>query len=225
MPRARTAIFVMGNMIHPAHFEDPEKRPDGKDDLRQLGIEPHEKVIACIARLIPEKMLDDVVRSVAWLKEQGAPVRLLFVGDGAERDNLARLAAGLGISSQIVFAGNRDQEWLARVIPGLDAVVSPISGRALTEAGLGAAPIVAYDVDWQGEVIRTGETGELVPCGDWQEMARTIGRLLGDPGYGRRLGSRLRAELMEMMDPRKTNSAQAAVYDRLLEARRRARRS
>jgi len=102
--------------------------------------------------------------------------------------------------------------------------VSPISGRALTEAGLGAAPIVAYDVDWQGEVIRNGETGELVPCGDWEQMARAIGHLIDDPGYARRLGDRLRAELMEMMDPEKTNRAQAQVYDRLLNPRDRAGR-
>jgi len=218
----RTAIFVMGNMIHPAHFQDPRKRGDGSDDLRQLGIEPAGKVIACIARLIPEKMLDDVIRSIAWLKERGTSVNLLFVGDGVARDNLASLAVELGVASQITFAGNRDQEWLARVICALDAVVSPISGRALTEAGLGAAPVVAYDVDWQGEVIRTGETGELVTCVRWQEMARAIGRVLDNPLYARRLGDRLRAELIEMMDPNKTNSVQAAVYERLLSARARA---
>jgi glycosyltransferase involved in cell wall biosynthesis len=224
VPRERTAIFVMGNMIHPAHFIDPSDRASGLDDLRQLTFDADDKVISCIARLIPEKMLDDAVRSVAWLKERGTLVHLLFVGDGGDRDNLANLASELGVSSQIVFAGNRDQEWLARVIPALDSVVSPISGRALTEAGLGAAPIVAYDVDWQGEIIRTGETGELVACGDWEQMARAISRLIDDPAYARGLGSRVRAELMEMMDPEKADRAQAEVYDRLLNPRDRAGR-
>ena len=54
--------------------------------------------------------------------------------------------------------------------------------RALAEAALGAAPIVAYDVDWQVEVVATDITGEWVSYGDWQALSSFTIRMLSDRG-------------------------------------------
>lgn len=216
VPRERTAIFRLGNAVHPVHFVDPADRGGGAGDLASLGIAPTSKVAGCIARLIPEKMLDHVVRAAALLKEREVEVHALFIGDGLIRDELAALARELGVAELIHFAGNRDQDWLARVIPHLDAVVSPVTGRALAEAGLGGAPVVAYAIDWQPEVIRTGETGELVSLGDYRAMADAIERVVTDREYASRIGANLRREMSEMMDPEAVNRAQMSVYEQLL---------
>jgi len=219
VPRDRTAIFRLGNMIHPIHFSDPDNRPDAAADLEELGLRAGTKAIACIARLIPEKMLDHVLRAIAELTERDCEATVIFIGDGPIREQLTALARDLGIGHLVRFAGNRDQEWLSRVMPLLDAVVSPLTGRALAEAGLGGAPVAAYAIDWQPEVIRTGETGELVPPGDWRGMADAIERLLRNPDYARHLGAQLRRELAETMDPKAIDRAQAEVYDQILKRR------
>jgi len=211
----RTAIFKLGNAIHPLHFMEPSKRKDGTADLETIGV-TQQKVLLCISRLEALKLTDHVIRVVFHLKARGWNVKALFVGDGSLQDSMAALAEELDVAEQIVFCGNRDQEWLARVIPRAAVVVSPLTGRALAEAALGGAPIVAYDVDWHSELIETGITGELVPYLQYSLMADAVERFLKDEEYGRKAGSNVRRRALEMMDSRAIEEAQICVYEKLL---------
>lgn len=96
-------------------------------------------------------------------------------------------------------------------------VLSPHMGRGLTEACLAGSPIVAYDYDWQGEIIHSGKTGELVPDGDWTEMALRAGDLLNNPEKARQLGNNARYLAMEMMSPEKLKAIEISSYDDLLD--------
>jgi len=95
-------------------------------------------------------------------------------------------------------------------------VLSPHMGRGLTEACLAGAPIVAYDYDWQGEIILSGKTGELVTDGDWTEMALRAAVLLDNPEKARQLGNNARSLALEMMSPEKLKSFEISSYDSLL---------
>jgi glycosyltransferase involved in cell wall biosynthesis len=211
VPFDRTAIFRVGNLIPAQHFTPPEDRPDGNADLAELGVDG-QNTLLCIARLEELKLTDHVIRAVAWLKQNGRHAVALMAGDGSYKPNLEALADDLGVSDRILFIGNRDQQWLSRVIPAVSAVVSPLTGRALAEAALGGAPIAAYDIDWQGEIIETGVTGELVPYLDHGALGAAIERLLGDPERARRMGDAVRARACDMMDPDKADRDQVAVY-------------
>ena len=50
-------------------------------------------------------------------------------------------------------------------------------------------PVVAFDVDGVGEVVRDGESGLLVPAEDTEAMARAIERLLDDAVLREQLGA------------------------------------
>ncbi len=210
----RSTLFRYGNLIDKIHFLPRSQRPGGRSLLGEFGtLEP--KLLLYVGRLERVKQPDHVVRVLALLREWGQRVSLLIVGDGSLRTALVALAENLGVSSHVVFCGNRDQQWLAQVIPIADVVLSPHTGRALSEAALGAAPIVAYDVDWQGELVRAGATGELVPCGDWIRMAEAARRLLTDLNYARRLGDNARTSALEMMDPQALNRHEIDQYEAL----------
>jgi glycosyltransferase involved in cell wall biosynthesis len=112
------------------------------------------------------------------------------------------------------------QDALAQLYASALVVISPHTGRALSEAALGGAAVVAYDIDWQGELIVDGETGLLVPHGDVQAMARGVLDLLADPALARRLGDRLRASALRMLDPAALNAHERSEYSKLLDARR-----
>lgn len=205
----RCTLFRYGNLIDPAHFLEPALRPE-PESLPAKGF------LLCIARLEKVKRVADVIEVLAAVRRRGFDVQALLVGDGAERENLAALAGKLGVEDQVEFCGNRNQHWLATMIPRALAVVSPHTGRALTEAALGAAPVAAYDVDWQYELIETGVTGELVHFGDCQALSAATARLLGDRSYARRMGDNLRNRVMEMMDPVKLNRHEQAEYEKLI---------
>ena len=208
----KCTIFRYGNLINAAHFQEPAKRPLPDN----FGIA--HPFLLCISRLELVKKVDDVVRVLAFVRDCGFEVQAYLVGDGAERENIKNLAFELGVADHLIFFGNKDQLWLSAMIPRAAVVLSPCTGRALTEAALGAAPVVAYDIDWQSEMIESGSTGELVPFGDWQSMAAAVVKLLGDPPYSQTLGANLRALTLEMMNPINLDNHERQQYSELLQS-------
>jgi glycosyltransferase involved in cell wall biosynthesis len=86
----------------------------------------------------------------------------------------------------------------------------------LTEAALGAAPVVAYDIDWQGEMILDGQTGRLVRHGDLRGMAEATAELLADPARAAGFGRRLREFAGTMLDPKALDDHEREQYARLI---------
>lgn len=221
VPEERTAIFRLGNLLHRCHFADVATRSPPIEDLRALGIEEGDQLLLCVSRLAALKLTDHVVAVMGQLKDRHPRAKLLFLGDGPQRPELELQAEALGVGDRVIFAGNRDQQWMANLVPLAAVVVSPLKGRALAEAALGGAPVAAYDLDWHGELIVSGETGELVPARDVDALADAVDRLLSDPVRARRLGENVRRATIEMMDPDRVDEAQRLVYEQVLSKRRR----
>jgi glycosyltransferase involved in cell wall biosynthesis/ubiquinone/menaquinone biosynthesis C-methylase UbiE len=211
-----STLFRYGNLLAKQHLDEPRVRPDGRHLLDALGVN-HKRFLLTIARLESLKHLDDVVRVLAEIRRRGYDFKAVIVGDGSLRETLIDLSRELGVKDEVVFCGNKDQDWLAQVIPLATVVVSPFMGRALTEAALGAAPIVAYDLDWQSELIQTGVTGELVPRRDLEEMTNAVERYLKKPTYARSMGSAVRKRVLEMMEPSKLDEHERKTYLGLLD--------
>lgn len=210
-----TAIFRLGTIIDAAHFSDPAGREDASADFAALGI-TSEKTLICISRIEPLKLIDDVVKVTAILKKRGWPVKTLIVGDGSIRNQMVELAKELDVENEVIFCGNRDQKWLLRMIPRMSAVLSPLTGRALAEAALGKIPVVAYDIDWHGELIESGVTGELVPYKDYEKMADATEKIFKDPAYAELVARNVRDRVKEMMDPQMNMQMQRDTYENLL---------
>jgi glycosyltransferase involved in cell wall biosynthesis/ubiquinone/menaquinone biosynthesis C-methylase UbiE len=211
-----STLFRYGNLIAKQHLDEPRVRPDGQHLLDALGVN-HKRFLLTIARLERLKHLDDVVKVLAEIRRRGYDFKAVIVGDGSLRETLIDLSRELGVKDEVVFCGNKDQDWLAQVIPLATVVVSPFMGRALTETALGAASIVAYDLDWQSELIQMGVTGELVPPRDLEEMTNAVERYLKKPTYARSMGSAVRKRALEMMEPSKLDEHERNTYLRLLD--------
>ena len=206
-----STLFRYGNLIDKRHFVVPSQRTGGHCLLQEIDVISHQFILY-IGRLESVKHPDDVVRVLARVLGRGYAVKAVFAGDGQLRSGLLNLARELGVENQIVFVGNVDQDWLSKVLPLASAVISPHTGRALSEAALGGVPIVAYDVDWQREIIQTGITGELVCHLDHEGMADSLERLLKDSGYARKMGEAVRNRIIEMMDPKTLDQHERDQY-------------
>lgn len=207
-------IFRYGNLLAPEHRLPPAERGTDAALFARLGIGPG-RYMLCIGRLGAVKFPDDAVRVLGGVTALGHDVKLLFAGDGEMRQELTDLAASLGVANRLVFGGNQDQHALAQLNAHCALVISPLTGRALSESALGAAPLVAYDLDWQGDLVRTGETGELVPFRDVTALTRAAARMLDDPARARRLGAKARERAMAMLDPVALDRHERDTYDRL----------
>lgn len=211
----RTTLFRYGNLIDKRHFKEPGTRGDCQRELAAFGLEPR-KFLLYIGRLEKVKHPDDVIRVLAEVRRRGHEVKAALVGDGGMRPSLVALAKDLGVCEHVIFCGNQNQGWLSAVIPKAAVVVSPHTGRALSEAALGAAPIVAYDLDWQRELISTEITGELVRHNDWAAMADAADRYLTDTEYATRMGGAVRERALRILSPETLDQHEREQYALLL---------
>jgi glycosyltransferase involved in cell wall biosynthesis len=211
----RTTIFRYGNLLAPEHQQPPEEREVDAALFAKLGIKPG-CYLLCIGRLEPVKFPDDAVRILGAVVKAGHDIKLFFAGAGDMRADLLALGNELGVADRIIFGGNQNQKALAQLNTHTACVISPLTGRALSEAALGAAPIAAYDLDWQSDLVETGKTGELVPFRDVQAFGAAVCKLLSDPVYAKAMGQAARERAREMLDPEVLDAHERAEYSKLL---------
>jgi len=212
---ARTTVFRYGNLLSPEHRQPPEERVFDESLLARLGLDPGRYLLA-VGRLQPLKFPEDCVDVLAELRTRGHDIKLCFAGEGELETPLRAQAAELNVTDQTVFAGNQNQAALAQLNAHAAVVLSPFTGRALSESALGGAGIVAYDLDWQGELIEDGLTGRLIPFRDKAAFIHATEELIVDPEKRAAFGAAVRRRALEMLDPDVLDAHERAEYRRIL---------
>jgi len=205
----KISLFNMGSTLNIKHFQNPRQRAG----ILPKKCLPRTPFILVISRLEKIKYVDHVIMALPKIAKKVSNIKLLLVGDGAERKNLFLLAEELGVLNRISICGNQNQEWLAKVIPRASVVVAPLSGRSLAEAALGGAPIVAYDLDWHNEIIINNKTGRLVPFHDIHGLARETIKILKNPAKAKNMGRMARRRALSLLDPEKASLNQKKLYE------------
>lgn len=181
---------------------------------KEFGLGPEVPVLGVVGRLERQKGHRFLLDALPGVLAEFPDVRLLLVGDGALRGDLEGHAAGLGVSSHVIFAGFRTD--VPRLLDAMDVVVLPslYEGMPLTaiEAAAMAKPLVATHVDGSPEVVRNGETGILVPPADSAALGEAVRALLRDPAGARRLGAAGRAHVLARFELSAQIEATARVY-------------
>lgn len=160
-----------------------EETTIGREEARrQLGISDDGVWLGWVGRLSAEKGPDLMIQALAEVPD----ARLLMVGDGRERASLELLAASLGVSGRVRFAGLvKDSQ---RLMKAFDRLV--ISSRTegtpmvLFEAIAAGVPVVATRVGGIPDVVSEREAYLAEP--DAGQLARQIRLALGDGGEAER---------------------------------------
>ena len=197
VPRER--ISVVRNTVVPA---DPVERPA---EGRTVGV---------IARLVPEKGLEDFVEAMAALRGEDGTTRAVIVGDGPLRDALEERCTALGLDGAVAFWGERtDARSLLRKFDVL-AVPSRAEGTPLTilEAMWAGVPLVATTAGGIPEQIRDGREALLVSPGDVAGLADALRRVLDRRALARRLAASARHRAATTFSPDRMVDAILAVY-------------
>jgi len=188
-----------GNVIDPGHFVSPHER-NSQGALAAEIRESESRWLIHVGRLFAIKHVEDCYEVLKKLHYQSVEATLLYVGDGPLKAVIEERARRDDLHEKVRFVGNLDQGVLAGVIPLCSVALSPHTGRALAEVALGGLPIVAYDLEWQGELVENNVTGLLVPKGDVSAMAKGVELLLNDRVRAATLGAKARDRALEMMD-------------------------
>jgi glycosyltransferase involved in cell wall biosynthesis len=188
--------FLAGNGVPPEKVFTAECSVDNEWFMRpvagaerealraSLGADDRPLVLA-VARLVPEKGLDVLVRAAASLRDLDPVVAV--VGTGPLGDHLRALAAGAGVELRLV--GGVPPEAMPLYYAAADVFVMPSIttprvrepwGLGVNEAHCQHTPVVVSDAVGAaaGGLVVHGETGLVAPERDHEALAAAIRRLL-----------------------------------------------
>lgn len=187
-------------------------------------------LILGVGRLVAKKGFDTLIEAVATLVAAGQAVKVMILGEGPERERLARRATERGVC--LALHGHVDESEVSAALAAATALalpsrVAPDGDRdglanVLLEAMAVGTPVVTTTAGSATDAVTDGETGLLVPPDDSAALAAALRRLLDDPALGRRLAAAARARVELDFDV-SVNAARLAAW--LREAATRATRS
>ncbi len=115
------------------------------------------------------------------------PARLVFVGNGPEREPAARMIEERGLGDRVRFMDR--QVDVSRLIPLADVylILSEHESFGLTalEAMSCGVPVVGTSGSGMDEFLGDGVAGSLFQVGDVPAIADGVARILGDPALAR----------------------------------------
>lgn len=177
---------VDGELFHPQRDGDLVRRRHGLGDAFVLGFTGTLKSWHGVHHLL---------RAAAAALPSLPNLKVLIVGEGPERVQLAALAQALGLAERVVFTGHVDHAEVGGYVAACDLLAAPygpmddhwFSPLKVAEYLATGKPVVASAIGQLAE--RTDESVGvlLVPPGDEQALAAALIRVAGDPGLRARL--------------------------------------
>ncbi|MEX0816672.1 MAG: glycosyltransferase family 4 protein [Gaiellales bacterium] len=172
-------------------------------------------IVLCVGRLAGPKGFDHAIAALRDL----AAARLVIVGEGHDRGALETLAAGLGVSDRVLFAGAHPPDVVATYMAAADLFLFPTEYEepapvVLPEAMACGLPVIAADIGGIAEVIdRPGENGILVPPGAVDPLVGAAASLLADAAARRRMGEAARRRVEEAYTMELMVERTLAIYE------------
>jgi len=148
----------------------------------ELGLEASKKYLISVGRLVKRKDYRTLLEALSFVED--ANIELLLIGEGPEREDLARYAESLGLSKRVHFLGFVEEEKKFQYLQNSDLyVLSSLHegfGIVLQEAMQVGLPIVATNNGGQTDFVEDGVNGFLVDVGDSKKMAERISYIAQD---------------------------------------------
>jgi len=188
---------------------DTDRFAPGKNVAEGAGI-------LSIGNLIPIKGHEQLLRAFAEVAGKFPEVSCTLIGEGAERDRLAAIAADLKLEGKLRLLGRQSRQQIADAMKGCMVFVLPSRyeglGCVYLEAMATGRPVIACLGQGIGEVIQNGLSGLLVPPDDLAELSDALRRLLMSSELRRFLGENARRRILEGFRLEDQASRLAEVY-------------
>ena len=153
-----------------------------------------------VARLVPQKGIDVLIRALAQTTGATRDWTLTLVGDGPEREALERQVLQAGLQEKVHFLGYRPDPQTFLLQAGVFVLPSRFEGmpNALLEAMAAGLAVVVTDASpGPLEVVVNGVSGLVVPSDEPSALADALDHLAADPGLRERMGAAARDTLRQ----------------------------
>jgi len=162
----------------------------------RFGIEPKQKAILFVGKLIDVKRPLDVIEALKILRGRGVNACCVIAGDGPLREQMEANANMWGVP--VVSLGFRNQSELPEIYVAADVMAlssgSETWGLVVNEALACGTPVVVSDaVGCAPDLVVEGKTGLVYPLGDAVALAVALQRVLAGPSSPAALRDRIDA--------------------------------
>lgn len=217
-------VRTVYNGLDPARVQLPQA--DRKEILASLNL-PEGRFVTIVANMRahvwkPEPLCykdhPTFLRAAQLVHERLPDAGFIIAGEGELLEATQELARSLGIADRTFFIGRcRD---VGRVLSISDVCVlssrSEGFSNSILEYMAAGRPVVSTDVGGAREAVVHGETGYLVPAGDYNRLAEHIASLLSDPERARAMGEAGRRVVNEKFSSNKQVQTVESLYGELL---------
>lgn len=175
---------------------------------------PDELIVGTVAPLRAEKNIARLLKVFAELPAS-RPLRLLLVGDGNQRSNLEELAAQLGISDRVVFAGHCEDVdkllgWIDIFVMTSDTEQMP---NSILQAMAAGRAIASFDVGDVKAMLPDESKAFVTPKESDDALRGSLETLLSDESLRTDAGARNRAQAVEIYAAERMFAAYEKVFD------------
>jgi glycosyltransferase involved in cell wall biosynthesis len=190
---------------------------DGSAFRDMYGIAKDEIVVGSVSSIVGYEGFATLLSAAALLRDAGTPVRVLIVGDGAERPALLAQVERLGLRDIALLPGRVGPDEALQAQAAIDIFACPredlrvcrlVTPLKPVEAMALGKPVVLSDLPALSELVGADGAGLLVPPGDPEAFAKALAALRDDPERRRVMGEAGRAEVAA----RRTWSSLARTY-------------
>ena len=188
-------ISVILNGIDTARFSKARAEFDRRRFFGSWKLPADSLLVGAVGELTPLKGQEEILRAASQLLKQLPQIHFIIAGVDHSRENqhrtrLEHLIKELNLTTHVSLVGWLDD--LAELYCALDMFVSASHtesfGLAIAEAMASGTAVVATETEGASELVKTGETGLLVPIGNVDKLAESILLLLRDKEARVRLG-------------------------------------
>lgn len=155
----------------------------------RYGVSPHEKLVLCVGRLVPQKGIEYLIQAIPMISQCRPETKFIIVGDGWLRDHLEGLTQSTGYQWKTIFTGFIPDSEVIALMTSADALVVPSIyepfGIVALEGMAAGVPVVASQIGGLAEVIEHDRTGIFAHSRNPSSIAWGVDHVLSDPDHSK----------------------------------------
>ena len=189
-------------LVMPNGVDFPKGRVDEslvREVTKDFNLPENVPMFLFVGRMMWYKGLKIILDALAMLKTQGRPFRMVFVGNGGDRDEVIAYSERLGLSDCVFFTApaydrNVIRAWYCRADLFLFPSTFDTNGLVVREAAACGLGSVLVRGSCAAEDIRDGESGFLIEE-NAESMAKMLTALSRNPEAMQRVGKTAQSEI------------------------------
>lgn len=213
-------IDVIYNSVNLSFFS-----PGNKDSelMAKLNITNNDKLILFVGKLTSWKNPFTILYAAKLLFKKKLPIKVLFAGRGAQKQNLQNMACFLGLRDRVIFLDFIENAELNKYYRLADVFVMPSLSTlmwedhfpfAVIEAMASGLPVIVTNSGGMPELI--GDVGRIYPQGNYRELSRHLYEILIDEQLRSSMAVNSRQRAEEMFNNKKNSMKIYSVFQKVI---------